>query len=37
MNHWPFVAAAYAITALAATGLALFSWRAMVRAERRGK
>lgn len=33
MNHWAFVTAAYAITAIGVTGLALLSWRAMVRAE----
>lgn len=33
MNHWPFIIAAYAIVALAATALAWTSWRAMRRAE----
>ncbi len=34
MNPWPFVIAAYALTLVAAAGLALASWRAMARAER---
>ena len=33
MNAWPFVFAAYGITALGATGIAWVSWRAMRRAE----
>lgn len=33
MNHWAFVTAAYAIFAIGTGGLALWSWRAMVRAE----
>ena len=33
MNHWAFVTAAYALTVAAATGLALWSWLAMRRAE----
>ena len=33
MNPWPFVIAAYAVVAAGAGGLALASWRAMVRAE----
>jgi hypothetical protein len=33
MNHWAFVAAAYAITVLGAGGLALLSFLAMRRAE----
>lgn len=33
MNHWAFVTAAYAITALGTGGLALLSWTAMRRAE----
>ena len=37
MNPWPFVTAAYAVTLIAATALALWSWRAMTAAERRGK
>jgi hypothetical protein len=37
MNPWPFVTAAYAVTLIAATAIALWSWRAMQRAERRGK
>jgi heme exporter protein CcmD len=35
MNPWPFVAAAYGATFLAAAGLALWSWLAMRRAERK--
>jgi len=35
MNPWPFVIAAYGVTFLAATGLALWSWLAMRRAERK--
>ncbi|HVJ00055.1 MAG TPA: hypothetical protein VM657_13420 [Sphingomonas sp.] len=34
MNPWPFVAAAYGVTLLAALVLAVASWRAMVKAER---
>ncbi len=37
MNPWPFVAAAYGITLIVASGIAIVSWRAMARAERRGK
>ncbi len=37
MNPWPFVTAAYAVTLIGATALALWSWRAMAAAERRGK
>ena len=33
MNGWPFVIAAYALTALATTALLAHSWRAMHRAE----
>jgi len=33
MNHWAFVAAAYAVTALGTGGLALLSFVAMRRAE----
>lgn len=33
MNHWAFVAAAYAITVLGTAGLALLSFLAMRRAE----
>lgn len=33
MNHWAFVFAAYAVAVLGTGGLALFSWRAMRRAE----
>lgn len=34
MNHWPFIIAAYAITAIGVGGLALSSWVAMRRAEK---
>ena len=34
MNPWPFVAAAYGVTLIAALALAVASWRAMARAER---
>lgn len=37
MNPWPFVTAAYAITLGAAAVIALVSWRAMAKAERRGR
>ena len=37
MNPWPFVSAAYAVTLIGATMLALWSWRAMVQAEKPGK
>ena len=33
MNHWPFIIAAYSVTAIGTGGLALASWRAMRRAE----
>lgn len=33
MNPWPFVAAAYAVALLGTAGVALWSWRAMRRAE----
>jgi hypothetical protein len=33
VNHWAFVTAAYVICAIGTAGLALQSWRAMVRAE----
>ncbi len=35
MNHWPFISAAYALTALGTLGIALWSFIAMRRAERR--
>lgn len=35
MNHWPFIIAAYALTALGAAGLSWTSWRTMRAAERR--
>lgn len=34
MNHWTFVIAAYALTALVIGGLALASWLAMRSAEK---
>ncbi len=37
MNHWPFVIAAYSITLVVSAGIVLWSWRAMVAAERRGQ
>ena len=33
MNAWPFIAAAYGITAAASIALAIAAWRAMRRAE----
>jgi hypothetical protein len=33
MNHWPFIAAAYAIALAATGGLTAWSWSAMRRAE----
>jgi hypothetical protein len=33
VNHWAFVTAAYVVFAIGMLGLALQSWRAMVRAE----
>jgi hypothetical protein len=35
MNHWPFIIAAYAVTILGGGALALVSYVAMRRAERR--
>ncbi len=35
MNHWPFIIAAYAVTALGAFCLSIVSWRAMRTAEAR--
>jgi hypothetical protein len=35
MNHWPFIIAAYSVTAVVGTVLALVSYLAMRRAERR--
>lgn len=37
MNHWPFIAAAYALTLLGTALLAGWSWLAMRRLERRAK
>ncbi len=34
MNPWPFVIAAYAITLAGAAAVALWSWRAMRKAEK---
>ncbi len=33
MNPWPFVAAAYAVAVLLTSGLLLWAWRSMRRAE----
>ncbi|MBX3595230.1 heme exporter protein CcmD [Sphingomonas sp.] len=33
MNHWPFIIAAYLITAIAVGAISIVSWRAMRRAE----
>lgn len=35
MNHWPFIIAAYAITALGTFSLSWASWRMMRDAEKR--
>ena len=35
MNHWPFILAAYGLTALGTLGLSFASWRAMCSAESR--
>lgn len=35
MNHWPFIIAAYALTALGTLGVSWTSWRAMRNAEAR--
>lgn len=35
MNHWPFIIAAYALTALGVIGMSWASWRAMRAAETR--
>lgn len=35
MNHWPFIIAAYLITALGVIGMSWASWRAMHVAEAR--
>ena len=37
MNHWPFIMAAYGLTALGVIGLSLASWRAMRHAEVRAE
>ena len=34
MNHWAFIIAAYAVTAIGTIGLVWASWAAMRRAER---
>ena len=34
MNHWPFIAGAYALTILATVAVTGWSWSAMRRAER---
>lgn len=33
MNHWPYIIAAYALTALGAVGVTLHSWLKMRKAE----
>jgi len=33
MNHWPFILGAYALTLAAVTGLTVWSWSAMRKAE----
>lgn len=33
MTHWTYVTLAYVVVAIGTGGLALWSWRAMVRAE----
>ena len=33
MNHWPFILAAYGLTAAGTLGLVFWSWAAMRRAE----
>ena len=33
MSHWPFILAAYGLTAAGTLGLVLWSWAAMRRAE----
>jgi len=35
VNHWPFIIAAYGLTALGTLGLSVASWRAMRKAEAR--
>lgn len=35
MNPWPFVIAAYGLTAIGTVAVSLWSWRAAVGAERR--
>lgn len=37
MNHWPFIIAAYVLTALGVVGLSWASWRAMCKAEARAE
>lgn len=37
MDPWPFVTAAYGITLALSAAITLWSWRAMVAAERGGK
>ena len=34
MNHWDFIAAAYAVTAIGTLGLTWWTWAGMRRAER---
>lgn len=35
MNHWPFIIAAYGLTAMGVLALSIMSWRAMRGAEAR--
>jgi len=35
MNHWPFIIAAYGLSALGFLGVSIASWRAMRNAEAR--
>jgi Heme exporter protein D (CcmD) len=35
VNHWPFIIAAYALTALGTLGISLWSFRQMRRAEKK--
>lgn len=37
MNHWPFIIAAYGLTALGTLAVSLASWRAMRGAEARAE
>ncbi|MBP6031561.1 MAG: heme exporter protein CcmD [Sphingobium sp.] len=37
MNHWPFIIAAYVLTALGVAGISWASWRTMRAAEKRAE